>query len=227
MIFVDNRETSAVIELGKSMCSTLQVTQLQVGDVVVSEHPLKDYEYGQIVIERKEVADFLSSITDGRLKKQALNMQPYPNRYIIIEGDFDTLRAKSRRYRRFSNTTIYGMIASLEMKYNVRVLQVKTNKNFWILVNRLVAKLEDDEVIEYSKTYKPKITAANKKDIPLSCVCCVPGISEKKGKLVLDNFTLYELFNISIEDLLKIKGIGKVMATNLKRVFNNGVSNTI
>jgi len=211
MIFVDNRETREVIALGKSMCSTLQVAQLQIGDVVVNE---------DLVIERKEVADFLSSITDGRLKKQALNMQPFPNRYIIIEGDFDILRAKSRRYRRFSNTTIYGMIASLEMKYNVRVLQVKTNKNFWILVNRLVAKLEDKEVIEYSKTYKPKITASNKKDIPLSMICCIPGISEGKGKLITDNFELKELYTLEIDDLIKVKGIGKVLAAKIKEVFN-------
>lgn len=209
MIYVDNREKPLIIDNGKKVFPDLIVKRLDVGDI----------EYKDLVIERKEVADFLSSIPDGRLKKQALNMQPFPNRFIIIEGDFDQLRSKSRRYRRYSNKTIFGMIASLEMKYNVRVLRVNNNLQFWLLVNRLISKLEDKTVIEYSKTYKPKIKAENKKDVYLSMICCIPGISEGKGKLVLDNFELKQLYTLEIDDLIKVKGIGKGLASKIKEVF--------
>jgi len=209
MIYVDNREKPNIIDNGKKVFPDLIIKRLDVGDV----------ESKDIVIERKEVADFLSSISDGRLQKQALNMQPFPNRFIIIEGDFDQLRSKSRRYRRYSNKTIFGMIASLEMKYNVSVLRVNNNQQFWLLVNRLLYKMEDKGVIEYTKTYKPKIKAENKKDVYLSMVCCIPGISEGKGKLITDNFKLKELFTLEIDDLIKVKGIGKGLASKIKEVF--------
>jgi len=209
MIYVDNRERPEVINVGKRVFPDMIVKQLKIGDV----------EYKDLVIERKEVADFLSSIPDGRLKKQALNMQPYPFRFIIIEGDFDHLRAKSRRYRRYSNKTILGMIASLEMKYNIRVLRVNNTQQFWLLVNRLIVKMENEQVIEYSKIYKPKITAVNKKDIPLSMICCIPGISERKGKLITDNFELKQLYTLEVDDLIKVKGIGKGLASKIKEVF--------
>jgi ERCC4-type nuclease len=209
VIYVDNREKPTIIENGKKVFPDLIVKQLKIGDV----------ESEEIVIERKEVADFLSSISDGRLQKQALQMQPFPHRYIIIEGDFDQLRSKSRRYRRYSNKTIFGMIASLEMKYNVSVLRVNNNQQFWLLVNRLLYKKDDTKVVEYSKTYKPKIKAENKKDVYLSMICCIPGISEGKGKLITDNFKLKELFTLEIDDLIKVKGIGKGLASKIKEVF--------
>lgn len=209
MIYVDNRERPEVINVGRRVFPDLLVKQLAIGDVQTEG----------IVIERKEVADFLSSISDGRLKKQALNMQPFPNRFIIIEGDFDQLRARSRRYRRYSNKTIFGMIASIEMKYNVSVLRVNNTSQFWLLVNRLIAKMEDKEVVRYSQTYQPKIKAENKKDIPLSMICCIPGISEGKGKLILDNFEIKELYTLEIDDLIKVKGIGKGLASKIKEVF--------
>jgi len=209
MIYVDNRERPEVINVGKRVFPDMIVKQLKIGDV----------ESEGIVIERKEIADFLSSISDGRLKKQALNMQPFPNRFIIIEGDYDRLRAQSRRYRRYSNKTIFGMIASLEMKYNIRVLRVNNTQQFWFMVERLIIKMQDKEVVEYSKTYKPKIKAENKKDVSLSMICCIPGISEGKGKLITDNFELKQLYTLEVDDLIAIKGIGKGLASKIKEVF--------
>ena len=209
MIYVDNRERPEVINVGKRVFPDMIVKQLKIGDV----------EAEGIVIERKEIADFLSSISDGRLKKQALNMQPFPNRFVIIEGDYDRLRAQSRRYRRYSNKTIFGMIASLEMKYNIRVLRVNNTQQFWFMVERLIIKMQDKEVVEYSKTYKPKIKAENKKDVSLSMICCIPGISEGKGKLITDNFELKQLYTLEVDDLIAIKGIGKGLASKIKEVF--------
>ena len=51
-------------------------------------------------------------------------------------------------------------------------------------------------------------------------ICCIPGISEGKGKLITDNFELKELYTLEIDDLIKVKGIGKVLAAKIKEVFN-------
>jgi ERCC4-type nuclease len=147
-------------------------------------------------------------------------MQPFPHRFVIIEGDFDELKKKDERYRKFSDEMIAGKIASLEMKYNIRVLTARTPRKFWIQVERLIWKSQDKSVIEYAKIYKPKLSAENKKDKVLSAICTVQGVSETKGQLISENVkSIPELCKWTVKDLCEIDGIGPVIAKRVKEVF--------
>jgi len=116
---------------------------------------------------------------------------------------------------------IYGKIASLEINYDIRVLQVPTNRAFWIMVDRLVYHASNPKVIERSKLYIPKISAEGSKDEVLSAYCTIDGISEKKAQLVKDKYDeVHKLIHASVDDLCEIKGIGKVIAMKLKVVFH-------
>jgi len=209
-IIVDVREEDDIIERGRRHFD-VTVERMEVGDV----------QYGDLIIERKEVADFISSIFDGRLSEQPINMSRFPFRFIIIEGDFNDLRATDERYRAYSNKMIYGKIASLEMKYDIRVLQVPTNRAFWIMVDRLVFQMENPQVVERSKIYVPKISAEGSKDPVLSAYCTIDGISEKKAQLVKDKYDeVHKLCHATIDEICEIKGIGEKMAEKLKVVFH-------
>lgn len=209
-IKIDNREEVKVID-GARKAFNVEVEMLEVGDV----------QFGDLIIERKEVGDFIKSIFDGRLSEQPINMARFPFRFIIIEGDFDDLRATDEYYRGYSNEMIYGKIASLEINYDIRVLQVKTTRGFWVQVDRLVYHSSNPKAVEYAKTYKPKLTCINKKDEVLSALCGgVFGMGEKKGLLVTETYsTIHEICHASIEDLCEIKGIGPKMAEKIKEVF--------
>ena len=210
-VTVDSREPKKVIENGRKLFY-IDINTLDEGDV--------QNEAKTAVIERKEVKDFLSSIRDRRLKEQPLNMQKFPFRWIIIEGDFDKLRKEDKRYRVYSDKMIAGKIASLEVKHKCSVLKVKNNREFWIQVERLFYQVENPEVAEYCKTYEPKITAKNKKDKVLSAICTVQGVSETKGLLIKNECkTILNLCKMTEEDLVKIPGIGPVIAKKIKEVF--------
>jgi Fanconi anemia group M protein len=209
-IIVDSREEPDVIERGRKNFD-VTVEMMEVGDV----------QFGDLIIEHKEVADFISSIFDGRLSEQPINMSRFPLRFIIINGDFNDLRATDERYRAYSNKMIYGKIASLEINYDIRVLQVPTNRAFWILVDRLVHHANNPKVIERSKIYVPKISAEGSKDPVLSAYCTIDGISEKKAQLVKDKYDeVHKLCQASVDELCEIKGIGEKMATKMKAVFH-------
>ena len=72
-IKVDSREEPEVIKRAEKHFD-VTVEMMEVGDV----------QFGDLIIERKEVADFISSIFDGRLSEQPINMSRFPLRFIII-----------------------------------------------------------------------------------------------------------------------------------------------
>jgi ERCC4-type nuclease len=215
-VLIDSHETPETVRMAIKMLKglTVRVVTLPECDVV--------YQDTNVCIERKLDDDFLSSMQDGRLHKQGLNMQPFPHRFIIIEGDFDLLRKKDKRYRQYSDEMIYGKIASLEMKYNIRVLgPIKTSRKFWIQVERLIFKSKDKTVIEYSKIYQPKLNVIDRKDKVLSAVCTLNGVSVKKAQLILDVYPeIHQLCHVTIDELVQIKGIGTKVAEKVKGVYH-------
>jgi len=90
VVVVDKREEkSGVPKILLKLGVSLRYEFLEVGDYLLP---------GDILIERKEVGDFLSSLLDGRLFDQASNLvEVSENPTILIEGDF------SKIFTRFEN----------------------------------------------------------------------------------------------------------------------------
>ncbi|MCX6798711.1 MAG: DEAD/DEAH box helicase [Candidatus Diapherotrites archaeon] len=111
VVYADAREeSSTVLELLREMGCEVIVRQLGVGDYI----PGKD-----IAVERKTVQDFLSSIVDGRLGQQLVNMaESYERPLVLLEGSLDDL-FNSRNIHR---NAIVGMLTSIALNYRVPVL---------------------------------------------------------------------------------------------------------
>lgn len=212
-VLIDSRETREVQRRGIKKFGTgnALVTTLVTGDVLVDG----------MIFERKTVEDLISSVTgkDKRLHHQAPKMMAYEDRFLIIEGRFNEVR-KNPRYKQYDQKWYRGIIASMVMKYGLNVLQVDNNAEFWHQIERLVFKKKEKGLFERSQLHTPKLSSAVNKRIDLSMLCCVPGISESKGLLILEKFTLWDLYHISKEDLLTIDGVGPVIAAKIKSEFN-------
>jgi len=111
VVYADSRERESSIpkmleELG---CRVVE-KQLETGDYVPGK---------EIIVERKSVSDFLSSIVDGRLSKQLLNMsESYERPVLFVEGDKDEL-FNSRNIHR---NAVIGMLTSIALNYQVPIL---------------------------------------------------------------------------------------------------------
>lgn len=216
-VLIDSREKSEVKKLGlKKFKNDSRIETLLTGDVLVNG----------CCIERKRIDDLISSVIDKRLKKQLFKMAAYEFAVIIIEGELEYLRNSDPRYRKYDQKWLDGLCFSIMLNYGIFVYQVKTNTKFWGAVERCKFKSEHKKHIENSKIYTPKISAINKKRPDLSMLCAsIEGISETKGLLILEKYTPYELYHVSVEQLLEIKGVGPVMARRIKTEFKTPLPN--
>ena len=88
-IKIDSREKNRIktaTEYYKKQGCNIQTTELEIGDYLFDN---------QVCFEFKTIPDFITSIQDGRVFNQAINMaENYDYHYIVIQGDEYT-RAKS------------------------------------------------------------------------------------------------------------------------------------
>jgi len=111
IVYADIREKdSGVASLLKELGCEVVERQLEVGDYIPGK---------EIVIERKTVSDFLSSIVDGRISKQLINMaESYEKPLVMVEGSVDEL-FESRNIHR---NAVIGMLTSIALNYRVPLL---------------------------------------------------------------------------------------------------------
>ena len=93
-----------------------------------------DFIYNRLLIERKDIDDFCSSIMDGRLESQVKKMNEMQKDgydcFVIIVG-----MLKDRKVEVHENC-ILGKINSLVMKHNIKVLWCEHHFHFlWIMRN--------------------------------------------------------------------------------------------
>lgn len=207
-LFLDNREPLSIQRTGKEFFPDLKIVTLPVGDVVA----------GNILVERKEVADFASSITDGRYRNQSCNMVEKANQgahcYEIIQGNFKEYEASG--YCSISRKAFRGAIASLCERHKIQVLQVDDEVDFWIQIDRLIEKYNDERPVQRVDVIPNGSTIQEK------MLKCVPGISDVHAKAILEVFTLQELIEIDEKELLEVGGIGPKRAKSIINGFQHG-----
>jgi Fanconi anemia group M protein len=110
VVYVDTRERdSGVSKMLQELGCEVVEKQLEVGDYVPGK---------EIAIERKSVSDFLSSIVDGRLGKQLINMaESYEKPLVIVEGSREKLFETN-----IHRNAVIGMLTSIALNYRVPVL---------------------------------------------------------------------------------------------------------
>jgi len=99
-----------------------------------------DYIYNNLLIERKEISDFCSSILDKRLENQIKNMnESGKDCFVIIVGNI-----KDRKLNIHENC-ILGTICSLVYKHKIKVIQVEDEFQFLWVMRNLIEKYKENE----------------------------------------------------------------------------------
>ena len=209
-ITIDTREQNRIE-------TATQYYESQGHTVTIKELPIGDYLFqDKVVFEYKTIPDFITSIQDGRVFNQAINMsENYDYHYIIIQGDEHTRSRSigmSRNYRPVNITQYLGAIASL---------------------NRFTTVIESYNPIIQEAYYRMLITAKKcLQDKPIvkkfprkhrnpafNYLCyCIYGVSAKRAKDIVYTChlkTMEDLFNLTYQDLIKIDGIGDNLAEKI------------
>lgn len=201
-IIVDYREqVSELPRILKELGIKVIFRQLIVGDYIIST---------EVAIERKTIHDFITSLFDGRLFRQADELNAnYKTPIILIEGDTSLIS------QMLNNSKVYyGALSSLILKYSVKTVFVPTVEDSAVFIERLV--------FNSKKEGKPRIISGQKpvktNDEQINLLASLPGIGPKLAERMIVKFgSPLNAFNASLSDLAKI--IGPAKAKKIKAVL--------
>lgn len=199
MIKIDDRESDGFKEICKIFLENIEIKRLEVGDIV----------YNGIVYEHKTPEDFVSSVKDGRLFSQIEKMKlNYERSYIVVSGSLTDLINVGMAYN-----SVIGAMTSCFAR-GCPVIFCDSYENLCAVIKNLSEKLVDGKSRSITEIKLPI------RDDPLRLVCSLPGISKKKGQSLLDHFgSPIAIFTASIDELMKVDGIGKKIADQIKLVL--------
>jgi Fanconi anemia group M protein len=190
-IHIDYREKnslvpSELIRLGLE----IEFKELKVGDYLINN----------TIIERKTIQDFLSSMLNKRLVKQAQEMQQYENRLIILEG-IEEQELYNDKNLELNANAVRGFLLSLTLKYKIPVLFSKDSQDTAKFINLIAKKKQVESSLNVTKK------SLNSSEQMQFILEGFPGIGPKTSKKLLQEFkSLNNIFNTKRENLQKLIG---------------------
>lgn len=206
VVFADTREgNSKVIRHLSEMEIDVKVQAMAVGDYQVSD---------EVVIERKTAKDFVDSIVDKRLFKQARSlMEEFKRPLIILEGD--------DLYNGMINpNAIRGSIASIALDFGISIIPTRNAQDTAAMIKRIAIREQSGEKtpIQIRTDKKP----VNLWEQQLFIIESLPNIGPVNAKNLLEHFgTLANIINASESQLQEVEGIGKKTAANIRKVVDS------
>jgi len=206
VVYADSREgNSKVIRHLTEMEMDVKVRPMAVGDYQVSD---------DVAIERKTAKDFVDSIMDKRLFKQATELrEEFKKPLIILEGD--------DFYNGFINpNAVRGSIASIALDFGISIIPTRNAQDTAAMIKRIAIREQTGE--------KPHIqTRTDKKPVnmweqQLFIIESLPNIGPVNAKKLLEHFgTVSKVINASENELMEVEGIGKKTAKNIRKVVDS------
>lgn len=206
VVFADTREgNSKVIRHLSEMEIDVKVQAMAVGDYQVSD---------EVVIERKTAKDFVDSIVDKRLFKQARSlMEEFKRPLIILEGD--------DLYNGMINpNAIRGSIASIALDFGISIIPTRNAQDTAAMIKRIAIREQSGEKtpIQIRTDKKP----VNLWEQQLFIIESLPNIGSVNAKNLLEHFgTVANIINASESQLQEVEGIGKKTAANIRKVVDS------
>ena len=205
VVVADSRELGALVtrELAK-LGALVKSETLQVGDFVLSD---------RVVVERKEVDDFASSIIDGRLFQQAAKLKDaYVKPVIVVEGE--TLTGSGR----VRPEAMMGAYASILIDYGIPIVWTQKPSETAQLMFAISRReqIQDKRAPRIMTVAKPQSLREEQEFI----VSSLPNIDKTRAKKLLTSFhTPQHVFQASKEELMSVSGIGERISEEIRRVL--------
>lgn len=190
-LFIDHREPKEMEELALMFFDDVEWKTLSVGD----------YVYGEVGFERKGM-DFLNP-ADVLSKATALKVA-YPRSVLLVDRDLGRLLKELHKLKRAGKGTLHeaqllGLIASLTIR-NIQVVFVPSTIHMFDVMRRICDKHYDGK--ERVEVEPPP-----------------PVFSKGIGTELIRRVFRHFLSDITVDDLVKVKGIGKERAKAILRVL--------
>jgi ERCC4-related helicase len=207
LIYVDHREAKSGVtrELSK-LNVEIETTTLSVADYQISQ---------ELAVERKSTQDFVKSVIDKRLYKQAMDLVENFNKpVIILEGE--NLYASG-----LHPNAIRGALASLAVDFTIPIIPTRSPEDTGAMLYRLALREQKDNAKEIQlRTEKKPLSQWEQQ---LYIIESLPNVGPVTARKLLEEFvTVKNVINASKDDLKKIDGIGDKIAQKIRDVVDSG-----
>ena len=206
IVYADSREgNSKVIRHLTEMEMDVKIRSMAVGDYQVSD---------EVAIERKTAKDFVDSLIDKRLFKQARELsEEFKKPLLILEGD--------DLYAGMVNANaIRGSIASIALDFGISIIPTRNAQDTAAMIKRIAIREQNGE-------HTPVQIRTDKKPVSLLeqqlfIIESLPNIGPVNAKALLEHFgSVGNVINASEKDLQDVEGIGKKTAENIRSVIDS------
>ncbi|MEK6854979.1 MAG: ERCC4 domain-containing protein [Nanoarchaeota archaeon] len=188
-VIVDFREKNSLVasELMKRGIK-VEFKQLPIGDYIVNG----------VVIERKTISDFKSSIVDKRIISQLLELKQYEKHLLILEGVLDEEMYSGGIHE----NAFRGFLLSVALEYNVPIIFTHNAEDSAKYIDVLARRKEKAE----AGIRASKILMSRKEQMQF-ILEGFPHVGPAKAKKLIEKFgSLRDIFNASEEELKEILG---------------------
>ena len=206
-IIVDHREFSSnVVRRLAELEILIKPEQLNVGDYILSE---------RVGVERKYTTDFLSSLIDGRLFEQLKRLKAaYVRPILIIEGE------GLYTNRRMNANAVSGALASVLADYNIPVITTKNELETVEILVSIARREQKEGKLVGLRGDKSTMSLQERQQFIIEGL---PNISATLAQRLLAHFgSVKAVLKAEVEELSKVKGIGKKTAEEIKNVIETG-----
>jgi ERCC4-type nuclease len=226
-LILDNRENSLKIELENEK-TVFQTKQLIIGDIVIKKDSKE-----LIIIERKTIADFYSSISSSRYQEQRERLKMYrvenPHLKIIyvIEGTFTESISNGTTivpYEKMINT-LNGATQNLILFHDIYILHTLSIKSTCKTLQSLMEKLSSTDVSSLILPSNLPVTKKAKmmENMFLLQLTLIPGVSKVTASKIIEKYPTLQIFlkESTLEELSMIpinkRRVGDKLA---KKIFD-------
>ena len=206
-IIVDIREAGSQIirELSKFDVK-IDLETLKVGDFILSD---------RVAVEKKTTEDFTSSIIDGRLFTQVMNLKSaYQMPIVLVEGE--TLYSA----REVRPEAVMGALVSVLIDYDVPIVWMRTSPETALFLFSIARREQLKEKREPKIRAEPK--PATLTESQEFIVAGLPHVDKVLARRLLKAFgSVEKVFTSSERELQKVEGIGKKISETIRKIVSS------
>ena len=211
-IFIDTRECK-LRELLEKNGETFVTKALELGDILI-EHPKR-----QILIERKTIADFHASITDGRYRNQKLRLLEWRNK--TDEGRKNIIYLFEEKNGDNKDKAYWGALVNMILRDNIGVIQCDGMVRTAQIITDIKKKLDEDKFDELEgggKNISLEGYAKGKYNTPQNCylgqLSLIPGVSPIISEKISEKYPNMR----DLLDRMDVKELGNIRITEKRRL---------
>lgn len=182
----------------------------------------------KLVIQRKEVADFLSSANDGRLAQQVQQMRPMPWRFLIVEGQMKWSTDGTligNRWQKFTRKQFNSILTTIQLDGVVVLFSADATETLQTIdaIESYVSKPEHSFLNTRPKNITSEWGVVDTEAYQSWVLQSWPGISDTLARRIIQHIGFPMTLSVTPEQLLSVPGLGEGRVRAILKCMNQTV----